>query len=57
MVLGWAGRGHDLDEGEEEGAVFVCGPLRRHGGGVVLLLLCLVGGCVGGRWVWVWSVR
>lgn len=34
-MLGWAGRGHDLDKGEEEGAVFVCGPLRRHGGGVV----------------------
>lgn len=56
-MLGWAGRGHDLDEGEEEGAVFVCGPLRRHGGGVVFFVLCLVGGCVGGRWVWVWSVR
>ena len=30
LVLRWAVGCHDLDEGEEEGAVVVCGPLSRH---------------------------
>jgi hypothetical protein len=33
LVLGRAVGGHDLDEGEEEGAVFVGGPLGCHGEG------------------------
>jgi len=46
LVLRGAVGGHDLDEGEEEGAVFFGGPLGCHGS-----LVCgdgVVGVCLGG---------
>ena len=46
LVLRWAVGCHDLDEGEQESAVVVCGPLGRHvqmfGGDLVVVWGCIL---------------